>query len=297
MHNGFANMHSWDDFRYFLHVVESGSFSQAAAKLGVNHSTVSRRIQALETAHGVKLLERTQMGYQMTEAGASVFELAEKMQQANVAASRILLGQDARLAGEINLTMPHELFDHVLAKPLRQFTLNYPDIRLNLQVSKGLHNMANREADLAVRFTETPPEYLIGTCVTTMQHAFYKHKDLDVQKRTPLIVWQRDKGIPHWASQLTAPEVVMQVDDLQSMYTAVEAGFGLARMPCFMPDVMQNNDIERLPHPLPRSNWGIWILNHVDLRHTARIQVCRKYLQQVLQQNIALFAGEWSQLK
>ncbi|WP_228710770.1 LysR family transcriptional regulator [Saccharobesus litoralis] len=287
-------MHSWDDFRYFLQVVETGSFSQAATKLGVNHSTVSRRIQALETVHGVKLLERTQTGYQMTDAGASVLEMAEKMQQANLAASRILLGQDARLAGEINLTMPHELFDHILAKPLREFTDKYPDIRLNLHVSKGLRNLANREADLAVRFTESPPDYLIGTRITTMQHGFYKHKDLAIEHSTPLIVWQRDKGIPHWASQLKSPQVVMQVDDLQAMYSAVAAGFGLARMPCFMPDIMHNQDIERLPARLPRSNWGIWLLNHVDLRHTARIQVCRQYLQQVLNRHIPLFAGERS---
>ena len=57
-------MHNWDDFRYFGAVAETGSFSQAAKKLMVNQSTVSRRIQALEQAHGVRLFERTQTGYQ-----------------------------------------------------------------------------------------------------------------------------------------------------------------------------------------------------------------------------------------
>ena len=291
-------MHNWDDFRYFLKVVETGSFSQAARKLGVNHSTVSRRIQALESSHGVKLLERTQKGYQMTDAGASVFELVQQVEQSHLRASRVLLGQDARLAGEVNLTMPHELFDYILAKPLNEFNRLHPEIHFNLQVSKGLRNIANREADLAVRFTNNPPEYLVGTCITTMQHGFYKRRDLALGETTPLIVWEQDKTLPYWAEpNLQSPEIVMRVDDLNSMYRAVEAGFGVARMPCFMPDIVANDEVERLPISLPRSNWGVWLLNHVDVRHTARIRECRKYLQQTLQDYIPLFGGELSAKK
>lgn len=286
-------MHSWDDFRFFLKVVETGSFSAAANKLGVNHSTVSRRIQGLEAAHGVKLLERTLNGYQMTDAGASILEVVQQLEQGNNRASRLLLGQDARLAGDINLTMPHELFDFILAKPLREFNRQHPDIHFNLQVSKGLRNIANREADLAVRFTSAPPEYLVGTCITTLQHGFYKHKELKLGETTPLIVWELDKVLPPWAEpNLKSPEIVLRVDDLNSMYRAVEAGFGVARMPCFMPDIVANDDVERLPLKLPRSNWGVWLLNHVDLRNTARIRECRRFLHRTLNEFIPLFAGE-----
>lgn len=289
-------MHNWDDLRYFLRVVETGSYSQAAKQLGVNHSTVSRRIQALEAAHGVRLLERTQSGYQMTDAGASILEICQQVEQANIRASRVMLGQDARLAGEINLTMPHELFDHVLAKPLQKFSQLHPEIYFNLQVSRGLRNIANREADLAVRFTATPPELLVGNCITTMQHGFYKHKDLQITGTVPLVVWERDSSLPHWATEhFDAAEIVLRVDDLNSMYEAVKAGFGLARMPCFMPDVLDESEVERLPIKLPRSNWGIWILNHVDLRNTARIRECRRFIQQELETFIPLFAGEWSE--
>ena len=288
-------MHNWDDFRFFLKVVETGSFSQAAKKLGVNHSTVSRRIQALEASHGVKLLERTQQGYQMTDAGASVFELIEQIEQSHLRASRVLLGQDERLAGEINLTMPHELFDHILAKPLNAFNRRHPDIHFNLQVSKGLRNIANREADLAVRFTNNPPEYLVGTCITTMQHGFYKHRDLVLNDSTPIVVWEQDKALPYWAEpNLKNPHIVTRVDDLNAMYSAVQAGFGVARIPCFMPDVVADPEVERLPISLPRSNWGVWLLNHVDLRHTARIRECRRFLQETLNAYIPLFAGQHS---
>lgn len=288
-------MHNWDDFRYFLHVVETGSYSQAAKKLKVNHSTVSRRIQALENAHGVKLLERTQVGYKMTEAGLSVFELVQKIEQDNLQASRILSGQDARLEGEINLTMPHELFDFLLAKPLQEFSRIHPDIWFNLQVSKGLRNIANREADLAVRFTNNPPEYLVGTCITTMQHGFYKHQELALNDSTPLVVWERDKTLPWWAEPyLKAPHMVMKVDDLQAMFNAVKAGFGVARMPCFIADVIASPEVERMPIQLPRSDWGVWLLSHVDLRNSARIKACRQYLLETLKTHIPLFAGELS---
>lgn len=286
-------MHSWDDFRYFLSVVNTGSYSAAARKLNVNHSTVSRRIQALEKSHGVRLLERTQTGYQMTEAGVSIYEITQEINQANVKASRILLGQDARLEGEINLTMPHEIYDHFLAKPLSNFQKSNPDIYFNLQVSKGLRNIANREADLAVRITANPPEELIGTRVSYLKHGFYKHRDLYVDKTTPVIIWEKEKELPLWANEyFSNPKIVMRVDDLNSMYQAVKSGIGIARMPCFLPDIIADENVDRMPIDLPLSNWGVWLLSHVDLRNTARINACRSHLKQSLSDFIPYFEGK-----
>lgn len=288
-------MHSWDDFRYFLAVANCGSFSEAAKQLKVNHSTVSRRIQALEAKHGVRLFDRTLNGYKMTEAGAAIYEITEQLQASTLKASRILQGQDARLEGDINLTMPHEIFDHLLAKPLHDFHQLNPNIHFNLMVSKGLRNMANMEADLAVRITATPPDYLIGTRVTKMQHGLYQARSLVIKDYTPLVVWAVEQEVPSWAFEyFDNPRVVLQVDDLHSMYQAVKAGFGIARMPCFMPDVLAERDVMRLAINLPLSDWGIWLLHHVDLRNTARINAARAFIKTALEKQLPLFRGELS---
>ncbi len=285
-------MHNWDDFRYFGAVAETGSFSQAAKKLMVNHSTVSRRIQALEQAHGVRLFERTQTGYQLTEAGTSIYEIVENLQQETHKASRILQGQDARLEGMINLTMPNDLFMFLLAKPLKQFQQLHPGITFNLMVSKGLRNMANREADIAIRITATPPEYLIGSKISNLQHGLYRNPTMSIGDYTPIVVWGAEIVMPTWATDhFENPKVVLRVDDLYSMHQAVKAGFGIARMPCFVADVVSDPEVERMDIFVEQSNWGVWILHHEDLRNSAKINQCRRFLKTVLTENKSLFLG------
>ena len=69
----------------------------------------------------------------------------------------------------------------------------------------------------------------------------------------------------------------------------------LLRMPCYFPDTVNDNQVSRLPIQLPRSDWSVWVLNHVDLRKTARIQKCREFLYQSLKQNKGLFEGRLSE--
>lgn len=285
-------MHSWDDFRYFFAVANCGSFSMAAKELGVNHSTVSRRIQVLEQRHGVRLFERSQNGYSMTEAGTSIYEIIEQVNESSLKVSRLLLGQDARLEGKVKLTMPHDLFECCLVEPLHQFCRQNPAIEMCLQVSHGLRNLANRESDIAVRITPNPPDYLIGKRICRLQHGIYMRHDLKWSADAPIVVWGGDKAIPNWATdQFDQARVALRVDDLASMHSAVKAGFGIARMPCFYPDAIKDSQVKRLPINLARSDWGVWLLSHADLRNTARFNHCKAFLTEALTDLTPLFEG------
>lgn len=286
-------MNDWDDIRFFLALARQGSISAAAKQLGVNHSTVSRRIQGLEEKHGVQLFQRQQGGYQMLDAADAIFEQAEAIEAQNQQISRTLFGQDARLEGPITITMPHDIFEYCLAGELAQFSQLHQGIELNLMVSKGLRNLASREADIAIRLTPSPPDYLVGREVSSIQHAIYAHKDLAQGKTPSLVVWSGETTAPTWAQQhFPDAKIALRVDDLSSMYAAVKAGFGVARMPCYMPDSLADNAVQRLSIALPQSDWSLWLLSHVDLRKTARVQKCRKFLWQALQQKQHLFSGQ-----
>jgi DNA-binding transcriptional LysR family regulator len=95
-------MIDWDDIRFFLAVAQNGNVTAAARALNVNHSTVSRRIAALEEKHGVRLFERIPSGYEMTSAAEDIYHLALELEAKNQQISRRLFGQDSRLQGEIN---------------------------------------------------------------------------------------------------------------------------------------------------------------------------------------------------
>jgi len=286
-------MNNWDDLRFFLALARSGSISAAARELGVNHSTVSRRIQALEEKHGVQLFQRQSGGYQMLDAADAILAQAEAIEAQSQQISRILFGKDTRLEGPINITMPHDIFEHCLASELAEFSRQHPGIELNVMVSQGLRNLASREADIAIRLTPEPPDYLVGRKVAGLQHGLYCASNYDLNDGVGVICWGGEQVLPSWAQDhYPDAHIALRVDDLSSMHAAVKAGFGVARMPCYMPDSIADPAVKKLPLTQPRSDWSVWLLSHVDLRKTARVQKLKSYLLTSLEQKRALFEGE-----
>lgn len=284
-------MNNWDDIRYFLTLARSGSISAAARLLGVNHSTVSRRIQALETRHGVRLFDRTQTGYDMTDAASHIYQVALVLEEQNQKLERQLFANDQRLEGRVCLTMPNDLLNHLMMTPVAEFKQAQPDITLDLLVAKGIRNLANREADVAIRFTATPPDYLIGREVSKMQMAVYANSAYQESDKAQLIVWGDEHTLPSWAKLFKEAEIALRVDDLYSMYLAVKAGIGIARMPCWLPDILKEAEVKRLDCALEKPTWGIWLLSHVDLKNTARVKVCKDYFWHALESKKSLFEG------
>ena len=288
-------MENWDDIKYFLQVAKSGNVTSASTVLGVNHSTVSRRIKALEKQYGTRLFERVPSGYELTDAGSAIIEMAEMMENTSQQISRQLFSRDSRLKGVINLTMPHDLLDHCLMSEVSEFQLTYPEITLNLEVARGVKNLAAREADVAVRLSPAPPDYLIGTEITKLQHGIYVHHSFVNQGKIKLIVWQNEQEKPEWAQKhFPNSEIVLRVDDCHSMLTAVKMGIGIARLPCFLPDTIADPCVRRLELELPPSSWGVWVLSHIDLRNTLRVKRCRDFLRDALVEKQAYFQGKKS---
>ncbi|ASJ70635.1 LysR family transcriptional regulator [Granulosicoccus antarcticus] len=288
-------MNNWDDIRYFLAVTRSGSVSGAAKVLGVNHSTVTRRIQSFEAKHGVELFIRQRDGYEMTEAADTILEQAQQMEEQSQQLSRTLYGRDSRLEGPISLTMTHDMFEYCLAEDLAQFQRKHPGIELNLIVSPGLRNLNSREADLAIRLTQAPPDYLVGHEVAGLQHGIYSSRQRPPDEPLGIVLWRDQEARPDWvAEHFPKASIALRVDNLSSMYAAVRAGFGVARMHCYMPDSLDHDDVIKLPISLPPSDWSVWVLSHTDLRKTRRVQLCRKFLLDRLKEKRGLFEGEQS---
>ena len=290
-------MNDWDDLRYFLAVANAGNVTAASLVLEVNHSTVSRRITAMEKKHGVRLFERISSGYAMTEAGESIYHHAQQIEAKNQQVERLLFAGDTRLSGKLVMTVPHDLANHCIIPYLPTFTETYPDIDLRLIVSPGLKDLNAREADIAVRLTPAPPDYLVGKKLADLRHGVYGSKAYLARDnhRARLILWAHEDVLPEWAKEhFPEANVVLRVDDLASMYAAVKAGMGLARMPCYLPDKLAEKHIQRLDLALQPSTWGAWVLHHVDLRETARVRALKAFLSDILLQQKPLIEGQQS---
>lgn len=291
---------NWDDLRIFLALSREGTLSAAGKALAVKHSTISRRIKAFEESLGSRLFERLSEGFVLTQAGENLLEHALIMEEQAQAVDRKAFGLDAQLQGQLNLTGPHDLLSRLLVPHIATFKQTYPAIDLQLISTAGLVDMAAREADVALRLTEKPADYLIGKKVLPLRHGIYASKEyLEKHAATlkekgsskhQLIQWRRDNKDPEWVKQhFPNAETSMRVDDSATMVSCVINHLGLARMACFMGDNISG--VYRLDLPLTPSTWGVWVLSHADLRSTARVRAGREFLVDILLQQRRLIEG------
>jgi len=285
---------NWDDLRFFLALSREGSVSGAGRALGVKHTTVARRIRALEGRLGTRLFDRLPDGYAMTQVAENIFKHALAMEVLSQAVDREAFGRDAELAGPLKLTVVNEVADHVILPKLLIFRKAYPLIDLQLLTTTGLVDLAAREADIAVRLTPKPPDYLVGREVVRLQHGVYgTTRTLRELSNPDVILFESETEQPPWVTEnFPNAQTVLRVDDVASMVSATKNHIGLSRMPCFIGDSIAG--LRRLDVPLKPSDWGVWILSHIDLIATARVRVCREFLLETIEQQRPLIQGEKS---
>jgi DNA-binding transcriptional LysR family regulator len=163
----------WNDLNLVLAVCRSGTLSGAARALGVNHSTVFRRINTIEKNLGVRLFERHPDGYAMTEAGEVVARTAGRVAAEVDSLDRQLLGRDLRLEGLLRVTSPQGIALKILNERLSTFSVRHPGIQMDLIITSDALKLSRREADIAVRVTRRPPENLIGHRICKFRFAMY----------------------------------------------------------------------------------------------------------------------------
>lgn len=286
----------WGDLRYVLETVRHGGLSGAARALGVNHATVARRIAAAEAALGVSLFDRRPTGYVPTEAGLDASRTAEAFEAHGATLSRSVAARDASVSGPLTVTAPQLMIQTVLAPILGAFADAYPDVTLTVLGANAPLDLAHREADVAIRISDTPDPDLVGRRVAAQSSAvFANHAVLAALASDPeqRLNWLR---FVHWeppnkAVRAVYPNtrVVMHLDDMVAMIGAVRAGIGATRMPCFLGD--SDPALGRVPglplFPYP----SVWVLTHADLKDVPRIATFTRFVSDALRRQRAAFVG------
>ncbi len=289
----------WDDLRVFLAIARSKTLSGAARNLGVNQTTVTRRLEALEARLGVRLFDRSPTGISATSAANEVLAVAERVEDNVASIERQLIGQDMRLTGELRVTTI-DMSAYYDAELFESFAQRYPEIELELSVGYLPRNLTRREADVAIRWTAKPPEHLVGQRVATAEYAVYgarallkKHAtdtplgafpwvDWDIANNARVTAqWMRD-NVPN-------AHVVCRYDMALALHGAIKAGTGLGFMPCAYGDA--DNSLQRV-RPVERGfGFDIWLLTHPDLRSTARVRAFMQHAAAYFQTHRKRFAG------
>ena len=276
----------WDDYQYFLAVAGSGSVSAAARRLRQSHSTVLRRLDKLETALDVRLFERFQTGYVLTASGEELQALLAPIVEGMQDIERKLGGQDAALQGTIRVTTTDTLMA-VLLPVLADFRARYPGIQLHITVNNSFLNLSKRDADVAIRPSNTPPDNLVGRKVGTLRTAPYASAAYLAQRSPGDHDWTAHEWAAHeWVApddslahlrqarwlreHVPADKIAASVDSLLGMAAAVEAGLGAGMLLCLLADARPG--LIRLADPDPALDTDVWMLTHPDLRRVQRIR-------------------------
>ncbi len=159
---------SWDEFRLVRAIAESGSLAGAGDVLGLNHSTVFRRLNALEQMLGSRLFERARTGYAPTPAGEEMVALAARMFEEITEFERRVAGRDVKPSANCGSTTNDSLVAHLATPMFGAFCRQYPEIKLDVVIDNRALNLSRRDADVAIRATGEPPETLVGRRIATI---------------------------------------------------------------------------------------------------------------------------------
>jgi len=285
------------DLRTLLAIAREGSLAGAARRLRVNHSTVFRRLGAIEARLGARLFERQGGSYVTTAAGEDLLRTAERVEAEVEALERRLSGQDLRLTGSLRLTAPDDIVEVLVMPLLAEFRQRYPEITVELVVDNRMLNLTRREADIALRPTRHPPETLAGRRVAGLASAVYAATGsaADEAQAGDLrwVAWEEGAGPPQaaqWlADHVDRHAVAYRSNSMLNQASAARAGLGRALLPCFLGDSIAG--LRRVAGPLPELSTELWLLTHPDLQRTARIRALLDLLFDALYQRRAALEG------
>ena len=168
---------SWDEFRLVKSIADARSLAGAAERLGVNQSTVYRRLAALEAAVGARLFDRSRAGYEPTSAGEDMIALAATMAASIIDFERRIAGRDVKPTGELSVTVPMSIGLHFMPAIVAQFQASNPGVIVELILSNQALDLSRRGVDVAVRLTNDPPETLVGRRICTARWCVYRRRD------------------------------------------------------------------------------------------------------------------------
>jgi len=289
----------WDDLRYVLAVASTGSLAGAARSLGVNHTTVLRRVDAFEKTLGLRLFERLPTGYVLTAGGEELIAAARHIDGTVTALERKLAGQDLRVSGVVRVTTTDTLMSSILPEILAEFRQNHPGIQVEIAVSNLMLNLTKRDADVAIRPAKDPPGTLIGRRVAKVAFAIYASRRYLARHKAVRLADHRWIGpddslagtsVAQWMrTELALGEIALRADSFLALCHAAQAGLGVTALPCYLGDTAA--DLVRVHRPIPEMETALWILTHEDLRHTARIRAFTEFAAGALHRRRPLLEG------
>jgi len=289
----------WDALQVFLAVARAGRVSAAARRLDVKHTTVARRLAALEAELGVPLFYRTASGYLLTPQGANVMSSAEGMEAAALAVTARAREKSAAMTGRVRIALPPEFASHWLVPRLAVFREWHPGIELQILVGTRQRNLWRGEAELALQDARPRQQGLVALRLARTSTALYLSRPLAA-------AWRLRIGAPgsntvgpealrglslltyttsfdmlqdaKWFHALrTGARVALTTNSTHALLAAARAGIGVAVLPRFV--ARQHDDLSAVSDVIIERD--IWLVTHPEFRRDPKVRATTDFLKSI----------------
>jgi DNA-binding transcriptional LysR family regulator len=282
----------WDSLQVFLAVARAGRISAAAKRLDVEHTTISRRLAALEAELGVPLFYRTTTGYLLTPHGHNVMSNAETMERAALAVAARAREGSAAIGGRVRIALPPEFASHWLAPRIPAFRALHPQIELQILVGTRQRDLSRGEADLSVQSPRPRQQGLIAVRIGHGTNALYASKVLAAEKRLRVNSLEalRDVSLLVYSSPfhmlqdakwfqpvLASATIALQTNSTHALLAAARAGAGVAVLPRFV--ARGQEDLVAVSHDV--ADHDVWLITHPEVRRDPKVRATADFLKRI----------------
>jgi DNA-binding transcriptional LysR family regulator len=291
----------WNDVRAFLAVARSGRLTAAATRLGVDHSTLSRRIAALEHSLKAKLFDRSPSGYSPTEAGRRLMPLAEEMERLALGAAETVGGSAGLIEGMVRIGSPEGFGSYFLAPRIQKLKARFPQLVVQLVAASAVFSLAKREADVAISVSRPPAGRLLVSKLIDYDLGLYAAPDYlagsaDIRSCDDL---KGHRFVSYIGDLLHFPELdflqqvvpggitSMESSNLVAQTRATLAGAGLCVLPAFL--AREEPGLVRVLADEVNLTRSLWLTVHQDLAELARVRAAVRFIKDEVEAARGLF--------
>ena len=291
----------WDNLRYFLELARSGTLAAAARRAGVEHTTVARRIQALEKQMGAALFAREAGGHRLTEAGRQLLPAVEAMETAVLGVERAAPAKaGAGPSGLVRVGATEGFGTLILAPHLARLTQKHPHLSIDLLALPRMLHLSRREADIVISLERPTRGSVIVSRLS--DYSLYLYGQREYLARKPLVATREDLRHHAFVSyvddllftkelqfldQLNPPErFALRSTSITAQYEAVRAGAGLAVLPAFLAD--RDPILSRVLPGEAEFTRTFWMSMPAEAKQLARVQAVWGVLKEVGQREAGL---------
>lgn len=277
---------AWDDIKLFLALAQAGSTRQAAELVGVNASTISRKLAALEEALSARLVERLPDGLRLTQAGSDVVAVALEMNESVRSMTRRVAGADRKLVGTVRISVP-EIVAATVGDTLDDVLSEHPGLQVEFRVDDSVIDLSRHEVDIAVRVSDTPHPELVGRKLGRANVGIYatelywRRYPYDINdERHRWVEWPsyvHRKSAYEWVNR-EAPvrRVAVFAASSQAVLAATSGGVGVAVLPHVYARRISTL-VSRYALP-DACGTDVWALTHREISRNARVRAVLKVL-------------------